>query len=72
MNLVLKSKRLVLRIPKLSDAPILEKYINDFLVSCYLTNVPFPYPRGGMKEWIKKAIQQQKIKNITILFIGQF
>jgi [ribosomal protein S5]-alanine N-acetyltransferase len=68
MKLILKSKRLILRPPKLSDASILEKYINDRLVSRYLTNVPFPYPKGGMRKWIKQALKELKIKK-SIHFI---
>jgi len=62
MKLILKSKRLTLRPPKLSDAPILEKYINDYLVCRYLTNVPFPYPKGGARKWIKQANKELKNK----------
>lgn len=61
MKLTLKSKRIILRPPKLSDAPILEKYINDRLVSRYLRSVGYPYPKGGMIKWIKRV--QRRIKN---------
>jgi len=62
MKLILKSKRLILRPPKFSDAPILEKYINDKLVSQWMLNVPYPYPRGDYKKWIKKSLKNSKNK----------
>lgn len=69
MGLILKGKRLILRPPKLSEAPILEKYINDRLVSRWLSNVPYPYPRGGYKKWTIKSLKESKNKkrfNFTI------
>lgn len=70
MKLTLKNKKLTLRTPKLSDAPILEKYINDRLVNRYLTNVPFPYPRGGMRMWINQAIKEAKNKKAFIFLLS--
>lgn len=61
MKLKLKSKKLILRPPKLSDAPILEKYINDKLVCRYLT-LSYPYPKGGYKKWILKTLRKLKKK----------
>lgn len=69
MKFILKSKRLILRLPKLSDAAILEKYINDKLVCRYLTNVPFPYPGGGMRKWIIKSLKETKNKESIHWFI---
>lgn len=62
MKLTLKNKKLTLRTPKLSDAPILEKYINDRLVSRWMLNVPYPYPRGDYKKWIRKSLKNSKKK----------
>jgi len=69
MKLILKSKRLILRPPKLSDAPILEKYINDRLIYRWTLNIPYPYPKGGYKKWLLKSLQSFKNKksfNFTI------
>lgn len=62
MNLKLKSKRLILRPPKLSDALVLEKYINDRLIYRWTLNIPYPYPKGGYKKWLKKSFEETKNK----------
>lgn len=58
-----------MRPPKFSDAPILEKYINDKLVSQWMLNVPYPYPRGDFKKWVRKTLKEIKNKKVISFII---
>ncbi|WP_310621626.1 GNAT family N-acetyltransferase [Flexibacterium corallicola] len=52
----LKTKRLVLRENRLSDAENMVKYLNNFEVSRWLAVVPYPYTEKDAQERIKSVL----------------
>jgi ribosomal-protein-alanine N-acetyltransferase len=61
----LKTQRLVLREPKMSDWKDLVEGLNDRDTSRYLAAVAFPYKEKDAKEWIKHCIKEWKEKEKT-------
>ena len=53
MDVVLKSRRLTLRQPMLSDAERLAQYLNNFAVAGNLSRVPYPYRLADAKAWLR-------------------
>ena len=53
MDVILKSRRLTLRQPKLSDAERLAQYLNNFSVAGNLSRVPYPYRLADAKAWLR-------------------
>ncbi|SNY90688.1 Protein N-acetyltransferase, RimJ/RimL family [Cohaesibacter sp. ES.047] len=62
---ILRSKRLVLRMPQPQDAPALEHYLSAYEVSSYLTEVPHPYPTGSAVDWIER--QHKGISGLNLV-----
>ncbi len=53
MDVILKTRRLTLRQPKLSDAERLALYLNNFGVAGNLSRVPYPYRLADAKAWLR-------------------
>lgn len=53
MDVTLKTARLVLRQPLLSDAERLAHLLNNFAVSGNLSRVPYPYRLTDAKAWLR-------------------
>jgi len=53
MDVTLRTKRLTLRQPVLSDAEPLATYLNNFAVAGNLTRVPYPYRLADAKAWLR-------------------
>jgi RimJ/RimL family protein N-acetyltransferase len=53
MDVTLKTPRLTLRQPVLSDAAPLATYLNNFAVAGNLSRVPYPYRLADAKAWIR-------------------
>jgi len=53
VDVILKSRRLTLRQPKLSDAERLAQYLNNFSVAGNLSRVPYPYRLADAKAWLR-------------------
>lgn len=53
MDVTLKTPRLTLRQPVLSDAEPLATYLNNFAVAGNLSRVPYPYRLADAKAWIR-------------------
>lgn len=51
----LRTKRLILRKPKISDWKDLVEGLNDFNTSKYLSSVPYPYKKKDALDWVKKS-----------------
>ncbi|UYN98615.1 MAG: GNAT family N-acetyltransferase [Devosia sp.] len=50
---VLRTRRLVLRAPRMEDAPDIARHLNNFEVSGNLARVPFPYHLSDARAWIR-------------------
>ena len=60
----LHTKRLILRPPQLTDAPDIQKQINDWEVVKFLSNqIPWPYPDTGAIDFIKKVVHPNQGKD---------
>ena len=55
--MILKTKRLILRKPKISDSKDLVEGLNNKEVSEFLATVPYPYKESDAKWWIKKCLK---------------
>ncbi|MEM2930126.1 MAG: hypothetical protein QW797_04645 [Thermoproteota archaeon] len=53
-ELQLEGKRIILMIPKPSNAESIYKYINDKSVVRY-TTIPYPYRLKHAREWIRRV-----------------
>ena len=53
MDVILKTRRLTLRQPKLNDAERLAQYLNNFGVAGNLSRVPYPYRLADAKAWLR-------------------
>lgn len=51
----LKGEQVVLRRPRLIDAPNLEQRISDAAVVRWTIRIPHPYPKGGAARFIRSA-----------------
>ncbi len=59
INLILKTDRLILKIPEFKDAISMRDIANDKDVSRYLTNVPYPYTLEDAQKFIKTCRQNR-------------
>ncbi len=54
---VFTTQRLILRGVSLDDVPAYERYFVDYEVIRYMTDaVPWPYPAGGVGEYLEKVV----------------
>jgi RimJ/RimL family protein N-acetyltransferase len=53
MDVTLKTARLLLRQPRLSDAERLTRFLDNFAVSGNLARVPYPYRLSDAKAWLR-------------------
>lgn len=70
----LKSKRIILRSARESDAKDIQKNINDFEVYRYTANIPHPYKLKHVVDFIKKCKKELKEKKkyyFIIIFEGK-
>lgn len=58
----LKTNRLILRKPKVSDWKDIVEGIGDYEVSKNMSNVPYPYNKKDALIWINKTIEKLKNK----------
>ncbi|MBU1728030.1 GNAT family N-acetyltransferase [Patescibacteria group bacterium] len=58
MNIILKTERLILRKPKLSDWKDVVEGVGEYGVSKWLTTVPYPYKKSDAFKWISKYIKK--------------
>ena len=52
MSANIRTKRLVLRTPKMGDAPAIARHLNNFAVTGNLSVVPFPYAQSDAEDFI--------------------
>ena len=64
------TKRLILRHPMEADAPPLVARLNDFEVSKWLSQVPYPYTRADADDWIQLCKTDMLKLNFSILLDG--
>ena len=64
------TKRLVLRHPVEADAPSLVARLNDFQVSKWLSQVPYPYTRADADQWIQLCKTDMLKLNFSIFIDG--
>src|SRR3989339_394111 len=62
---ILRTERLILREPKLSDWKDLVEGIGNFEVAKHLVGPPYPYKKKDAEWWIKKKIKEAKEKEKT-------
>jgi RimJ/RimL family protein N-acetyltransferase len=53
MDVALATRRLVLRQPKMADAPAIAGLLNNFRVAGNLSRVPYPYREADAAGWLK-------------------
>ena len=64
----LQAQRLILRPIALDHAKAYEKLFVDYRVIRYLSKaVPWPYPEGGMAEYLKSSILLFREQNISCM-----
>jgi len=63
----LKTKRLILRTPKISDWKDIVEGVGDFDVAKMTENIPHPYKKKDGLSWIKRA-QKELRKKISYVF----
>ncbi|MCR4327507.1 MAG: GNAT family N-acetyltransferase [Nanoarchaeota archaeon] len=61
-QVILKTKRLILRSPRLSDTDDITEGIGNFEVCKNMSGVPYPYKKKDAKEWLNKVIKKSKMK----------
>ena len=69
-----KTKRLFLRGVKLEDADTYEKNFVDYEIIQYLSHqVPWPYPKGGVKQFLKEEIlpKQSLTRWFWVIFLKE-
>lgn len=50
----LRTGRLLLRLPREEDGPVIERCVSDFDVARMTMSIPHPYPAGGGLEWVRR------------------
>jgi ribosomal-protein-alanine N-acetyltransferase len=56
----LKTERLVLRPPRLEDAPAIQEHFAHWEIIQHLsTSVPWPYPENGALEFLKMKLKDE-------------
>ena len=63
----IEGKKVVLRQLKLSDAPLVQKYLKDPVMTKWTLNIPYPYPKNGGVKFIAKA-RSLKRRNKAIVY----
>lgn len=56
-NIVLQSERLILRPPRLDDAPLISAYMNNLNVTRTLLRPPYPYHESDARAYLLAAIE---------------
>lgn len=51
---VIKTKRLILRPPRASDADVIQAVLSNFEISRFLSRVDHPFPAGSAASWISR------------------
>ena len=64
MSIIIKTDRLVLKKIELKHIDQLIKNLNNFNITKWLTNVPYPYTISDAKNWIKKSTEEDLSLNI--------
>ena len=64
---VIKTKKFILRPPRMSDAASLVKHLNDIKVSRNMSSVPHPYGLNDAKKWLKKYIKNTKKEALSLM-----
>jgi len=59
-----KTKRLILKGISEKDIPAYEKHFVNYEVIRHLTNAPWPYPEGGVEDFIKNNILPSQGKDL--------
>ena len=69
----LRTPRFLLRQPEQGDAPLLARYLNDFMVAGNLARVPFPYHISDAKAWLRTRVPGLPIEetNFSIELPGE-
>jgi len=62
---MIKTKRFILRPYGKSDEKSLVENINDWKVTQFMSNIPYPYTLKDARKWIKKCIKNTKKTNKT-------
>lgn len=52
MDVELRTRRLILRQPRLEDAPRIARFLNNFRVAGNLARVPYPYSLADAEAWL--------------------
>lgn len=63
----IKTKKFILRPPRLSDAASITKYIGDIRVSRNLSSVPYPYALKDAKQWLRKKLKSTGDETLSLL-----
>lgn len=53
MDVSIKTERLLLRQPRMSDAEPISRYLDNFAVSGNLARVPYPYRLSDARAWLR-------------------
>ena len=67
----LESERLLLRPIETSDAPAIEAICSQRAVSENLARVPYPYPKDGASDWLRRDAKGLAGINLAITHAGQ-
>jgi RimJ/RimL family protein N-acetyltransferase len=63
----LETSRLVLRPPRLDDAPSYALGIGEYAVARWLTSVPWPYTLAMARDWLRRAPQPSPDRAVFIV-----
>jgi RimJ/RimL family protein N-acetyltransferase len=63
----LETERLVLRPPRLDDAPSYALGIGEYAVARWLTSVPWPYTLAMARDWLRRAPQPSPDRAVFIV-----
>ena len=63
MNVELHTKNLIIKKPSEKHLKSLIKELNNWNISKWLIEVPYPYTVDDAKYWVKKTNHKSKMKN---------
>ena len=66
MNIELNTQNLLIKKPSNDDLKFLIKELNNWNISKWLIEVPYPYSIDDAKYWVKKTKQDQYSLNIYL------